>query len=222
MIEAFAGFTAGAAHVLAGPDHLAAVAPLASARRGLRAAGAGARWGVGHALGVAVVGLVAVVLRGVLPAGWLEAASGWSERLVGVVLVGIGLWGLRRAFGTRVHAHAHEHDGARHVHVHVHEPAIEHTGPAAHVHTHAAFAVGVLHGLAGSAHVFGVLPALALPVLPGLLWLAGFGLGTIAGMGGFAAGLGVIAGRGAGRWHRAVAGSCAGLALAVGGFWLVG
>lgn len=222
MIEAIAGFTAGSAHVLAGPDHLAAVAPLAARRRGARAFSAGARWGVGHALGVAVVGVSAVLLRGFLPAGFIASLAGWSERIIGAVLIGIGLWGLRLAFRTRVHAHAHDHDGGPHVHVHVHAPAIAHDDPGAHVHTHAAFAVGVLHGVAGSSHVFGVLPALALPVVPAMLWLAGFGLGTVAGMGGFAAGIGLIAARGAGGWHRAVAGSCAGLALVVGGFWLVG
>lgn len=222
MIEAFAGFTAGAAHVLAGPDHLAAVAPLASVRRGVRAWTAGARWGLGHALGVAVVGGLAIALGGFLPAGFLDSLSGWSERFVGVVLIGIGLWGLRRLYATRVHAHAHEHDGEPHVHVHVHGPAVPHETPAAHVHTHAAFAVGALHGVAGSSHVFGVLPALALPPVSAALWLAGFGAGTIAGMGGFAAGLGALAGHRAGSWHRALAGSCAGLALLVGGFWLLG
>jgi len=95
------------------------------------------------------------------------------------------LWGLRRVYATRVHAHTHQHDGEPHIHVHVHEPVVSHAEPVAHVHTHAAFAVGILHGVAGSSHVFGVLPALALPPVSAALWLAGFGLGTIAGMGGF-------------------------------------
>src|SRR5687768_14257415 len=158
MIELAAGLVAGSAHVLAGPDHLAAVAPLASVRRGLQAWRPGARWGLGHALGVGVVGGLAVLLRGVLPSGALASVSGWSERVVGVVLIGIGIWGVRRALATRVHAHAHSHGGPRHVHVHVHGDATEHDAPAAHVHTHAAFAVGVLHGVAGSSHLVGVLP----------------------------------------------------------------
>ena len=35
-------------------------------------------------------------------------------------------------------------------------------------HAHASFCLGVLHGVAGSSHFFGVLPALALPMRIGL------------------------------------------------------
>ena len=55
MIEAIVGgLAAGSIHVLAGPDHLAAVAPLA-AERETRPWRAGLLWGVGHAAGVVVV-----------------------------------------------------------------------------------------------------------------------------------------------------------------------
>ncbi|MBI5362186.1 MAG: High-affinity nickel transporter, partial [Planctomycetes bacterium] len=45
-----AGLGAGALHALAGPDHLAGVAPFA-ARAGRRAWRVGVAWGVGHAAG---------------------------------------------------------------------------------------------------------------------------------------------------------------------------
>jgi hydrogenase/urease accessory protein HupE len=82
-----AGLSAGAIHVLAGPDHLAAVAPLA-AERDKRPWTAGLLWGLGHAGGVVVVGVAALLLREVLP---LDRLSGWSERLVGLVLIAIGV-----------------------------------------------------------------------------------------------------------------------------------
>src|SRR5688572_31696388 len=89
-----AGFSAGLVHVLSGPDHLAAVAPLAldKNRRGLRA---GLQWGLGHCGGVLLMGLLALLFREVLP---LESISSWAERLVGVLLIGVGAWGICNVF----------------------------------------------------------------------------------------------------------------------------
>jgi len=78
------GALAGLFHVLSGPDHLAAVAPIAMAeqRRGWLA---GWTWGVGHASGVAVVAVIAVLLKDQLPpVAWISAVG---ERLVGVALI---------------------------------------------------------------------------------------------------------------------------------------
>src|ERR1041385_6406125 len=158
MIAAITGLIAGLVHVWSGPDHLAAIAPLA-VRRPQRAWIPGVRWGGGHSAGVAVIGLLSLGLRDLLP---VDRLSSWGERLVGVMLVGIGLWGLRKAFRNRVHTHEHEHDGDRHMHVHVHAHKAAHEHSGAHQHTHAAFGIGILHGLAGSSHFLGVLPMLAL------------------------------------------------------------
>lgn len=222
MIAALlAGLLAGSVHVVSGPDHLAAVAPLAVSDR-RRAWSAGVRWGLGHSLGVGVVGVVALLLRDALP---LDLISGWSERLVGVVLIAIGLWAIRTATRRHVHLHEHEHDGVRHAHVHVHAPGAGHSGARAHSHAHAAFGVGALHGLAGSSHVLGVLPALALPDnAAAAAYLAGYGIGSIAAMGAFAVAVGGFAdrlgGSGGTAWRRllGVAGSAA---IAVGIFWMV-
>src|SRR5215467_9705630 len=108
MILALIGGTvAGILHVWSGPDHLTAIAPLA-VRRPRRAWVPGARWGLGHSAGVAVVGLLSLWLRDLLP---LDLLSSWGERLVGVMLFGIGLWGLRKALSKQVHSHEHLHDG---------------------------------------------------------------------------------------------------------------
>ena len=116
LIAALAGALAGFVHVLSGPDHLAAIAPLASNQRRSPWA-AGALWGLGHSSGVLVVGLLALWLRGWLP---IEAVSSWSERAVGVVLIGIGLWGLHRALRRHVHSHPHAHGPLHHDHAHLH------------------------------------------------------------------------------------------------------
>lgn len=187
-----AGFAAGLIHVLSGPDHLAAVAPLATDQR-RQAWRAGLQWGLGHSSGVLAVSLLALWLRERLP---LDALSAWSERLVGVVLIAVGLWGLRRAFGRRVHVHPHVHGPVVHEHAHVHADAPHAVDPhdrPSHSHTHAAFAIGTLHGLAGSSHFLAVLPALALPGLAASVsYLAGYGIGTVTGMSGFAFGIGLL------------------------------
>src|SRR4051812_37692850 len=109
-----AAIIAGLIHVFSGPDHLAAIAPLAMKRQ--RGAWlTGLRWGMGHASGVAFVGILSLMLRGVLP---VDLISNWSDRLVGVLLIAIGLWTLRKA--CLIHAHSHSHDSETHEHVHIH------------------------------------------------------------------------------------------------------
>src|SRR5438132_8271544 len=86
IVLIFAGIAAGLIHVLSGPDHLAAIAPLVT-KFPRRAWTCGLRWGAGHAAGVVFVGIGSLVLRGVLP---VDLISSWSDRLVGVLLIGIG------------------------------------------------------------------------------------------------------------------------------------
>ena len=212
MITLLAGFLAGFIHVLAGPDHVAAVAPLA-ARGRAHAWRHGYRWGLGHAAGVVFVTILALLFREMLP---LEAISGWSERLVGVLLIALGAWTLRKAL--QIHSHEHMHGGHAHEHIHMHARS------AAHVHPHAAFGIGTLHGLAGSSHLLGVIPALALPS-SGLAvgYLLAFGAGTIVAMAAFASLVGAIASRFAVRsWlaWRGLMYACSAAAFLVGSAWL--
>lgn len=225
-----AGLSAGAIHVLAGPDHLAAVAPLAADREE-RPWAAGLLWGLGHAGGVLVVGVAAILLRDFLP---LARLSEWSERLVGLVLIAIGAWGLRQAVRQRVHVHEHRHDGQSHAHVHVHPRSVDHHSPhahgasAAHVHVHAraAFGVGIVHGLAGSAHLLGILPALAFPDRSdAVAYVAAFGLGTVAAMTAFASFVGWMArrfSRSGAHFYRGLLFVFGAAAIIVGAWWMAG
>ena len=221
MFALITGVLAGAAHVWAGPDHLAAIAPLA-ARQSRRAWMAGVRWGIGHSAGVTLVGLLALALRDALP---VEAISSWGERLVGVMLVAIGFWAIRRAMRTTIHLHEHEHDGSRHVHLHAHQKGHKHESARAHRHTHAAVGIGVLHGLAGSAHFLGVLPMLAFPThAEAGLYLAAFAGGTVLSMALFAGLIGVASRRCArrsGQFYRGFMSLCGGAAVMVGCAWVV-
>jgi len=221
MIAFFTGLVAGLIHVLTGPDHLTAIAPLA-VRQPRRAWIPGVRWGLGHSAGVMLVGLLSLWLREKLPLEWLSSAG---DRVVGVVLFGIGLWALRRALKHNIHAHEHQHGGERHVHFHVHDAHKKHETPAAHRHTHAAFAIGTLHGLAGSSHLLGILPMLALPTrAQAVAYLIAFGGGTVLAMAVFSWGMGWLALRtsNSARIYRGLMTTCALAAMAIGCLWFAG
>jgi hypothetical protein len=230
MFAALAGLTTGLVHVLAGPDHLAAVAPLAADETHPQWK-AGMLWGLGHTAGVSVVGALLLAFRGLLP---IAAISDWSERIVGLALIAVGVWGVRRARRLQVHRHR---AGAIHAHVrpgaaasidHDHEAHHQqHAQPHLHGHarTRASFAMGTLHGLAGSSHLFGVLPALAFPTaVEAAGYLAGFGVGAVVAMTAFAALVGVVASgmsrRSAAAYHGLLY-ACSAGAVVVGGFWLM-
>lgn len=223
MIAIVTGLLAGLIHVLTGPDHLTAIAPLA-VRRPKRAWIPGVRWGLGHSSGVAVVGLLALWLRDKLP---VDLLSSWGDRIVGVVLFGIGIWAMRRALKHNLHTHEHEHQGERHIHFHVHHNHKSHETPQAHDrHTHTAFAIGTLHGLAGSSHILGILPMLALPTkVQAVSYLIAFGIGTVLAMAGFSWGMGFLSARFAAhsvKVYRGLMGACAVAAMAIGCLWFAG
>jgi len=216
MLVLLTGSMAGLFHVLSGPDHLAAVAPLAADER-KRGWLAGFTWGVGHASGVVVVAVVAVVLREMLPS--IDIISAWGERIVGAALIGIGLWALRRRARIEVSPHRHGHLSHNHLHVQAGPVWVRRLG-----HAHASFCMGVLHGVAGSSHFFGVLPALALPSgSAALMYIGAFGVGTVAAMTAFAAAVGLLGVRTSlnPRVHRAMMSVAAVLAMLVGGVWLI-
>jgi sulfite exporter TauE/SafE len=211
----FAGLVAGLIHVLSGPDHLAAIAPLAT-RNPHRSWNSGLRWGLGHSAGVVAVGLLSLLVRGWIP---VDLISRFSDRIVGLMLIGIGVWALRSAL--KVHTHKHTHDNVEHEHFHMH------AATSGHVHTHAAFGIGALHGLAGSSHFLGVLPAMALPSTAlSVAYLLSFGLGTVCAMVAFSHAVGVIAKRfthgGITRAYRAMMFTCSALAFVTGVLWMSG
>lgn len=195
MLALAAGLAAGFFHVLAGPDHLAAVAPLAVDHD--RAAWrAGLSWGMGHTAGVLLVGLLLLAFRELIPVAALSAVS---ERVVGVALVGVGLWGLWRARTV----------GAHH-----------------HLPTAPSFAMGTLHGLAGSSHLYGVLPSLMFASrVDAVAYLGGFGAGAVGAMTAFSTLVGAAAsaaGQPQATVRRAVLYAASTAAVVVGGVWLLG
>jgi ABC-type nickel/cobalt efflux system permease component RcnA len=182
----------------------------------------GVQWAIGHSCGVGLIAVGSLLLREVLP---MDLVSSYSERAVGILLIGIGLWGLKKAFGTRIHAHNHAHDGEHHTHIHVHGTGHEHAKLPVHSHSHAALGIGTLHGLAGGSHLLGVLPALALPsTATAVAYLACYAIGTLTGIGFFSSALGLFAGHFGGvgtRAYQYLMGTSAAAAVVIGGAWLI-
>ena len=155
------------------PDHLTAVSTLTlsdNERGPRRAALLGAAWGLGHAVTLVACGVPVLLLRASIPAAIQRAA----ELAVGALIVALAARLLRRWRRGYFHVHAHEHGSVRHVHLHMHDdgavPGDAH--PARHEHRHAealgrspamAFAIGLVHGLGGSAGV----AVLLLSAVPG-------------------------------------------------------
>ncbi|HWN09284.1 MAG TPA: hypothetical protein VNO50_08465 [Pyrinomonadaceae bacterium] len=169
-------------------DHVVAVSTIVSQHRNLmRSALVGALWGAGHTAALLIVGVLVLSLRITIP----ERISNWLELAVALMILGLGASALWRALqkGREVHVHKHNHDGVSHVHIHFHETTTRHDPEQSSPHTHAVHSIGIkpvlvgtMHGVAGS----GALTLLILTQIKsawlGMLYLALFGIGSIAGM----------------------------------------
>lgn len=223
MLTFLTGFIASIAHVVTGPDHLAAVTPLAIDSR-KKSWLIGFSWGLGHTVGMLLIGLLFVLFKEILP---VEAISKYSDRIIGFLLIGIGCWAILRIYlrhrhGNRPHAHFHTTPYLyAHIHKHSHnlKPAfdqanrLEHKHSLLSVHSHqhfhqhehthtgkvkqnafTAFSIGIIHGFAGFSHLFALLPSLALPtVWASIVYVTAFASGTILTMILFAFILGLVA-----------------------------
>jgi len=210
MIPFFTGLAAGGLHVFAGVDHMAALAPIAL-EDPARAGKTGAYWGFGHGVGVVIVGSIGLLLRNLID---IDSWSQWAEFAVGFILIAVGVWALVRAGRVEIHVHEHEHDDGAHAHIHTHDPSDR-------SHLHAALGVGIFHGMAGSGHLFGVIPALALPTGEAAIYLVAYLLAAVVAMGGFAYVLGKLADRGGPVWIRRLMYASGALAVVVGVLWVI-
>jgi hypothetical protein len=216
MMVVLTGLAAGVLHVLVGPDHIAALAPVAldKPKHALRI---GLRWGFGHGVSVVCLGALGIFFKNAVD---LKQISSIAEFSVGFMLIGIGMWAMRRAHGFTLHAHQHVHDdGPEHQHIHIHptgtDSAHEHT-----THDHAAFSVGLLHGAAGSGQLFGLLPALALEQTQAIVYLTAYLVATIATMSAVGLSLGWLMRKGGQKNFRILLYTSATASLIIGVFWL--
>ena len=184
------GFVLGLRHAL-DPDHVVAVSTIVSGEPSWRRSSLiGSFWGLGHATSLLTLGGIIVAFR----INITELAASRLEIIVSVMLVGLGLYaiGMARA-GFRLHAHTHAHEPAgrtdgealEHVHLHVHKP---NTAPV-HQHSHALrfgirpYAIGLVHGVAGSGGLALLVMATAKTAIAGFLYMAALAFGALVGMG---------------------------------------
>jgi ABC-type nickel/cobalt efflux system permease component RcnA len=191
------GIVASAAHVMSGPDHLAAVTPLAIESK-KKSWSIGFAWGLGHTLGMLIIGLIFILFKQFVD---VELISTYGEKIVGFLLILIGIWVISKIFiqhGTGgKHVHPHSHGDVVHVHDHEHENHETHTHPHSNNQKQnfmVALGIGTIHGIAGVSHIIAILPTLALPsTYDSVAYLAGFTIGTITSMILFSVALGLLA-----------------------------
>jgi high-affinity nickel-transport protein len=196
------GFFLGMRHA-SDPDHVIAVTTIVSRQRSIRqAALIGALWGVGHTITIVVVGSAIILFGLVIPPRvglTMELSVGLMLILLGILnLSGILRWIAETVTPLQLGQHAHPHGHGDYVHSHPHGHS-----PEKHGHLEDAtpvswmdrtlgrlglyqvarpLAVGIVHGLAGSAAVaLLVLTTIRVPSWA-VLYLLLFGIGTVAGM----------------------------------------
>jgi len=196
------GFFLGMRHAT-DPDHVIAVTTIVSRQRSIRhAAVIGALWGVGHTITILLVGSAIILFGIVIPARvglTMELSVGIMLILLGILnLSGIMRWITDTLTPSQYGHHSHPHGHGDYVHSHAHGH-----NPEKHGHAEEAtpvgwmdrifgrmgvyqvvrpLAVGIVHGLAGSAAVaLLVLTTIRVPSWA-ILYLLVFGIGTVAGM----------------------------------------
>lgn len=206
------GFFLGMRHATDPDHVIAVSTIVARHRSTRGAALIGAVWGLGHTLTIVIVGGAIILFRWVIPPRVglsMELAVGVLLIVLGIVNVAAFFRAVPPAAPpsdpagatgghapAHVHSHAHSHGDYVHAHPHGHAPETHPHAPDATplgwldrrlgalrpYQLARPLVIGIVHGLAGSAAV----ALLVLTTIQGaglsLLYLALFGLGTIAGM----------------------------------------
>lgn len=195
-IPILAGLIMSMIHVISGPDHLAAVTPLTIDSK-KKSWSIGFSWGIGHTLGMLIIGIIFILLKEQIN---IEIISEHGEKFVGFLLIAIGVYALlkikNKHGGKHKHSHPHIHENEIHIHAHKHEEEEKHSHK--HIRNHrqnilSALGIGIIHGVAGVSHLIAILPTLALPSkTDSVMYLSGFGAGTILAMVAYSVTLGII------------------------------
>jgi hypothetical protein len=172
------------------PDHLTAVSTLVLSDdgEGARKAGVlGFAWGLGHATTIFIFGLPVVLFRAYLP----DLVHRGAEAVIGLLIVALAVRLLVRWRRGYFHAHPHTHGPLRHAHPHVHEHSPARHATTGHAHSHAeglgrsplaAYGIGLVHGIGGSAMVGLLVVGAAASRTLGVLALLLFAGGTAVSM----------------------------------------
>ncbi len=171
LFTLFLGFLLGIKHAFEA-DHVVAVSTIvAKEKNPWQASLIGAFWGLGHTTSLFLFGLVMLTFKISLPA----SLALLFELLVGCMLI---LLGLRVLFRQEIfHIHKHTHNGKEHVHQHVHT-----SFDRSHFHHKKPYAVGMIHGLAGSGGLMLLVLGSVNSFFQGLSYILIFGIGSTLSM----------------------------------------
>jgi hypothetical protein len=176
------GFVLGLKHAT-DADHVVAVTTFVSEQTSLvRSCWIGAFWGAGHTISLSVAGLAVILFKINIPK-WMETRL---EFAVAVMLVVLGARVLYKTWNQKLELHRHPHSHAPgkspHVHWHVHARGTQHEHSGwLHVGLRPLL-VGMVHGAAGSGALMLLVLSTIHSGLQALLYIAVFGVGSIAGM----------------------------------------
>ena len=134
----------------------------------------GFSWAIGHMITAAVITIILFIFR----ESFLNNILPHFEKIVGIMLIALGLLSLRELLS--LHSHKHRHGGVVHSHPHIHIKKY-HEKNHAHIHM---FGIGIIHGLASNDELLILFAAsLAVTSLGGLIAALGiFSFGVVLGM----------------------------------------
>lgn len=166
------GFLLGLEHAFE-LDHLIAVSTIVSENKSVvKSLLTGGVWGLGHTAVLLIFGILLLTLKLTIP----HTLTRLFEFAVGVMLVILGVWVIRKVRLSKTHLHHHSHGKYSHVHAHSHKDT------ESHRHMHRSLLVGMLQALAGSGMLMLLVVSTMKTTMQGLVFILMFGIGTIVGM----------------------------------------
>ena len=166
-------FWFGIVHVFTGADHLVAMVP-SSITKTKTAIRNGLSWGIGHSSGLILLTLLAFLIK-----DRARVFSDFSELLVGISLLIVGVFAIKKALNLSIHSHSHKHkNGIAHEHLHFHSKKQKKHNK----HSHALTFLGLFHGMAGGSHFVAAIGLSTLPLATAIICLISYLSGSLISM----------------------------------------
>ena len=189
----FLGLIIGLRHSTDG-DHVVAVSTMARDYKSLfKGLWVGVSWGLGHSTPLLFLGILILLVKQAIM-DFYDSVATFFEFGVALMLIFLGVQVFWKMYMGHFHTHDHEHDGEEHKHLHGSHWPEDNLDRPHELRTHGPFpelipffrlksyAIGVVHGLAGSAVVLLAVLAATPDILSGILFLICFSLGTMISM----------------------------------------
>ena len=186
------GFLLGLKHAT-DADHVVAVANIVRKERNIwQSIWLGASWGAGHSVPLLILGAVILIIKDVALQRY-ETVAPYLELGVGIMLIYLGISAAWNVLRGKLHMHQHDHGAGPHIHVHASHQSSESHRRTKNLHNSffilgkpvfraKSFAIGIVHGLAGSAAVMVALLPTIDSTWTGLGYIALFSIGTMLSM----------------------------------------